>query len=40
MPIWGDRFRSGGGTSDAKSAQTQAAGRILSVVFYLKHIQE
>lgn len=39
MPIWGDRFRVQAG-GDAKSAQTQAAGRILSLVFYLQHIQE
>jgi mono/diheme cytochrome c family protein len=39
MPIWGDRFRADAG-GDGKSAQTQAAGRILSVVFYLEHIQE
>jgi mono/diheme cytochrome c family protein len=39
MPIWGDRFRTDAG-GDGKSAQTQAAGRILSVVFYLEHIQE
>ena len=38
MPIWGDRFRSDAG--DGKSGQTQAAGRILSLVFYLEHIQE
>jgi len=39
MPIWGDRFRAQAG-GDGKSAQTQAAGRILSLVFYLQHIQE
>lgn len=39
MPIWGDRFRAQAG-GDAKNAQTQAAGRILSLVFYLQHIQE
>lgn len=39
MPIWGDRFRAQAG-GDAKSAQSQAAGRILSLVFYLQHIQE
>jgi mono/diheme cytochrome c family protein len=39
MPIWGDRFRAQAG-GDAKSAQTQAAGRILSLVFYLQYIQE
>jgi mono/diheme cytochrome c family protein len=39
MPIWGDRFRAEAG-SDGKSALTQAAGRILSLIFYLEHIQE
>ena len=39
MPIWGDRFRAQAG-GDGKSAQSQAAGRILSLVFYLQHIQE
>jgi mono/diheme cytochrome c family protein len=39
MPIWGDRFRADAG-SNGKAAQAQAAGRILSVVFYLEHIQE
>lgn len=39
MPIWGDRFRAGAG-GDGKSALTQAAGRILSLTFFLEHIQE
>jgi hypothetical protein len=39
MPIWGDRFRADAG-ADGKTAQTQAAGRILGLVFYLQHIQE
>jgi len=39
MPVWGDRFRTEAG-SDGKSAVTQAAGRILSLTFYLEHIQE
>jgi hypothetical protein len=39
MPIWGDRFRARAG-GDGKSAQAQAAGKILSLVFYLQHIQE
>jgi hypothetical protein len=39
MPIWGDRFRADAG-ANGKSAQTQSAGRILSLVFYLDHIQE
>jgi mono/diheme cytochrome c family protein len=38
MPIWGDRFRAD--ARDGKSAQAQAAGRILSLVFYLEHIQQ
>jgi mono/diheme cytochrome c family protein len=39
MPVWGDRFRADAG-GDGKVAQTQAAGRILSLVFYLEHLQE
>jgi mono/diheme cytochrome c family protein len=39
MPVWGNRFRAEAG-GEAKSAQTQAAGRILSITFYLEHIQE
>ena len=39
MPIWGDRFREQAG-SDGKTAITQAAGRILSLTFYLEYIQE
>ena len=39
MPIWGDRFRSDAG-SDGKFALTQAAGRILSLTFYLENIQD
>ncbi len=39
MPIWGDRFRADA-RGDGKIAQAQAAGRILSVVFYLEHLQE
>lgn len=39
MPIWGDRFREQAG-SDGKTAVTQAAGRILSLTFYLEYIQE
>ena len=39
MPIWGDRFRAEAG-SDGKAAITQAAGRILSLTFYLEYIQE
>ena len=39
MPVWGDRFRSQAGGSDAGS-RAQAAGRLLALVFYLQHIQE
>ena len=39
MPVWGPRFRSEAGGSDP-GAKSQAAGRILSLVFYLQHIQE
>lgn len=39
MPIWGDRFRAEAG-SDGKAAITQAAGRILSLTFYLEYIQD
>lgn len=39
MPIWGARFRAQAG-GDGKTAQTQAAGRILGLVFHLQHIQE
>lgn len=39
MPVWGDRFQAEAG-SDGKSALTQAAGRILTLTFYLEHIQE
>jgi len=39
MPIWGDRFRTQAG-ADGKAAITQAAGKILSLTFYLEYIQE
>ena len=39
MPVWGDRFRAQAGGADIGS-RAQAAGRLLSVVFYLQHIQE
>jgi len=39
MPIWGARFRAESGGNDP-GARSQAAGRILSLVFYLQHIQE
>ena len=39
MPVWGPRFRVESGGNDP-GAKAQAAGRILSLVFYLQHIQE
>lgn len=39
MPIWGARFQAEAGGSDPGS-RSQAAGRILGLVFYLQHIQE
>jgi len=39
MPVWGQRFRAESGGNDP-GAKSQAAGRILSLVFYLQHIQE
>jgi len=39
MPIWGARFRSQAGGDDTGS-RSQAAGRILALVFYLQQIQE
>jgi mono/diheme cytochrome c family protein len=39
MPVWGLRFRAESGGNDP-GAKSQAAGRILSLVFYLQHIQE
>jgi mono/diheme cytochrome c family protein len=39
MPVWGLRFRAEAGGNDP-GARTQAAGRKLSLVFYLQHIQE
>jgi mono/diheme cytochrome c family protein len=39
MPVWGARFRSDTKGDDAGS-RSQIAGRILSLVFYLQHIQE
>lgn len=39
MPVWGPRFRAESGGNDL-GASSQAAGRILSLVFYLQHIQE
>jgi mono/diheme cytochrome c family protein len=39
MPIWGARFQADAKGSDPGS-RAQVAGRILSLVFYLQHIQE
>jgi len=39
MPVWGARFRADARGDDAGS-RSQIAGRILSLVFYLQHIQE
>jgi mono/diheme cytochrome c family protein len=39
MPIWGARFQAEAKGSDPGS-RSQAAGRILSLVFYLQHIQD
>jgi mono/diheme cytochrome c family protein len=39
MPIWGARFQAEAGGSDPGS-RSQAAGRILGLVFYLQHIQD
>ena len=39
MPIWGARFQTEAGGSDPGS-RSQVSGRILSLVFYLQHIQE
>jgi len=39
MPVWGARFRADAKGDDAGS-RSQIAGRILSLVFYLHHIQE
>ena len=39
MPVWGARFRADAKGDDAGS-RSQIAGRILSLVFYLQHIQE
>ena len=39
MPIWGARFQAEAQGSDPGS-RSQVSGRILSLVFYLQHIQE
>jgi mono/diheme cytochrome c family protein len=39
MPIWGARFQAAAGGNDSGS-RSQVAGEILSLVFYLQHMQE
>ncbi len=39
MPVWGARFRADAKGDDTGS-RSQIAGRILSLAFYLQHIQE
>jgi mono/diheme cytochrome c family protein len=39
MPIWGARFQAAAGGNDSGS-RSQVAGQILSLVFYLQHLQE
>jgi len=39
MPIWGARFEAAAGGNDS-GARSQVAGQILSLVFYLQHLQE
>jgi mono/diheme cytochrome c family protein len=39
MPVWGARFRADAG-GNGPGERSQAVGRILSLVFYLQHIQE
>ena len=39
MPIWGARFQAEARGNDP-GARSQVSGRILSLVFYLQHIQE
>src|SRR5262249_6335369 len=38
-PIWGARFEADAGGNDRR-ARSQVAGQILSLVFYLQHVQE
>ena len=38
MPVWGSRFQAQAGGND-RASRSQVAGRILSLVFYLEHIQ-
>ena len=39
MPVWGDRFLAESRGKDRYS-ETEVAGRILGLVFYLRHVQE
>ena len=39
MPVCGPRFRAESGGNDP-GAKAQSAGRVLSLVFYLQHVQE
>jgi len=39
MPIWGARFQAAANGNDSGS-RSQVAGQILSLVFYLQHLQE
>jgi mono/diheme cytochrome c family protein len=39
MPVWGQRFLAEQGSKDRYS-ETEVTGRILSLVFYLRHVQE
>ena len=39
MRLWGDRFRTKAG-GNYSGARAQAAGRLLGLVSYLRHIQE
>lgn len=39
MPVWGARFRADAKGDDTGS-RSQVAGRILSLVFYVQHIQQ
>jgi hypothetical protein len=38
MPVWGSRFQAQASGGD-RTARSEVAGRILSLVFYLEHIQ-
>jgi mono/diheme cytochrome c family protein len=39
MPVWGARFLAQQGGKDRLS-ETEVTGRILSLVFYLRHVQQ